>query len=547
MMLHSGLGAAASSFISMMLCKRYGYDMQTGIFLSSVLQSLFYKLESNEDKIFEILSPINIIIMVIMFGGYHYYGRLLEYFTYDQKSWSITLSMPNDIGQFRKYIDFFPEFFDSPQEKIIGDPKLYIEAKRFRHAHSAIECGNLTEFEHYIERSNYNEKINFCDKDFGVKGFYVWKYTTIDASDKEKTLQINHPHITITIFDKRITEYYKYIQQKVREKTQSNDFCQMYVRVIDGEGRAKSYTCSREKRQPIEELEKKYIKTLFHPDRDRLWKVIKTVHFNPSLYKDHGQTPRIGLCLYGPPGTGKSSFAYRIACALQRHICTVNLSLFKKSSDAFNMMRRPGGYFPEDVVVALDEFDLTIRELYNKSRQKDALMKFYMGRAASKFEIFESDNEDELVKKDNDDKKIKKKNKKKSLGYYGYDSEEFCLQDLLEIMQGPVPTDGQIIVATTNCFEEIQGYKPELFRDGRLTPVKFDNMDGNTLNEVSEHFFGKSLMLDIEPSDGLMPSFVLEKATEGKFNEHGWEWFVNEIKQKLDILSKRVMVEDVFA
>ena len=53
------------------------------------------------------------------------------------------------------------------------------------------------------------------------------------------------------------------------------------------------------------------------------------------------------------------------------------------------------------------------------------------------------------------------------------DEGEFQLEDLLEILQGPVPREGQIIIATTNKFDEIKNECPALFRPGRLTPIEF--------------------------------------------------------------------------
>lgn len=124
------------------------------------------------------------------------------------------------------------------------------------------------------------------------------------------------------------------------------------------------------KRRTLEEREKLYIEPFFYEGRDRLWNLIKTIHYNPQMIEEKGQCPRLNLLLHGPPGTGKSSFAYRMAMALERHMITLDLRDVPTKSNMLQIIRKPciqGQHLePRNIVLILDEFDLALDYLYKK-------------------------------------------------------------------------------------------------------------------------------------------------------------------------------------
>lgn len=63
------------------------------------------------------------------------------------------------------------------------------------------------------------------------------------------------------------------------------------------------------------------------------------------------------------------------------------------------------------------------------------------------------------------------------------------LGDLLELFQGPIPIKDRMIIATTNNFEKIKEILPALIRPGRLTPIEFNYMPWNVLNELCQYYF----------------------------------------------------------
>jgi hypothetical protein len=66
---------------------------------------------------------------------------------------------------------------------------------------------------------------------------------------------------------------------------------------------------------------------------------------------------------------------------------------------------------------------------------------------------------------------------------------ELTLDDLLDVIQGPVPLCGSIIIATTNKYDEIKELCPPLFRHGILTPVLFVYADKYIVNEKCKYFY----------------------------------------------------------
>ena len=108
-------------------------------------------------------------------------------------------------------------------------------------------------------------------------------------------------------------------------------------------------------------------------------------------------------------------------------------------------------------------------------------------------------------------------------------SDEFCLKDLLSILQGPIPTEGRIIIATTNDFEGIQELCPELVRSGRMTPVLFDNIDNITFNEICNYYFQTNSTYNFEGKMKIPTSEVMELCLKCKINEESFESFIQQI------------------
>jgi len=94
-----------------------------------------------------------------------------------------------------------------------------------------------------------------------------------------------------------------------------------------------------------------------------------------------------------------------------------------------------------------------------------------------------------------------------------FSSDVISLRDLLELLQGPVPMTGAIIIATTNKYEECKQMCPELFRAGRLTPIYCGNFNSEMIDIVSEHHFGQKIGLTSK-SVSICPAQIMLKVSE---------------------------------
>ena len=104
----------------------------------------------------------------------------------------------------------------------------------------------------------------------------------------------------------------------------------------------------------------------FHPDQSRNTEEI-------------GQAPRLNVLAHGPPGTGKSTFAYRVARALQRHVINVDLRVLKSKYDIYKQFLKPQlqstSIPPSSCVFVLEEFDITVKHLYQQKKIREQHLK----------------------------------------------------------------------------------------------------------------------------------------------------------------------------
>ena len=136
-------------------------------------------------------------------------------------------------------------------------------------------------------------------------------------------------------------------------------------------------------------------------------------------------------------------------------------------------------------------------------------------------------NKEENIKKDKKDKKDKKK---KNLFKEYEKSDEFCLKDLLTVLQGPVPTEGRIIIATTNDYEGIKEICPELVRSGRMTPVLFDYVDKKIFEEICLYYFNQTSDIEIKNKIKIPTSEIMEICLNCQVNNLSFEYFIEKIK-----------------
>lgn len=354
-------------------------------------------------------------------------------------------------------------------------------------------------------------KLCFHDKIHNVQGYIVSGYTEEPVGEKDMKKKEYYIQMFINkscnmSAEEYLRKLFKYRQCKLDE---SKELCLYMFKILRKQNDIESI-CSEFYKGSRSDKKKRYndyIKSYFSVNRDRLYTYLYNIHNHPEKFTQFGQPVHCNLLLHGPPGTGKSSFVRRMATVLERHIISVDITSFSDNIvQVYNTLQRPfcmGEFLdPHRYILLLEEFDITITHLHKKKLKNSVTF---------------TESKDKIIIKPNTQR-------------------EFQLEDLLEILQGPVPMHQSIIVATTNKYEEIRQICPALFRPGRLTPVKFDYLNWDTLQELSMFYFGKKLTM--HPCKIEIPtSQITEIALDCSISNGGFNRFENELQNLLILRS----------
>ena len=241
--------------------------------------------------------------------------------------------------------------------------------------------------------------------------------------------------------------------------------------------------------------------TFFFEGKDVLWNYVRTIHEHPEMFDEFGQAARFNMILYGPGGTGKSTFVYRIAMVLMRHIISLDLrystkrelyetlyscALRKNNNSGFiSTNDKKSTFTPKDTVFLFEEFDNCLLEMY-------------------------------IHEKNLNKREQEKREKDISAMDQGVKKSDFRVKDLLELFQGPVPITGSIMVATTNDLDSIKEVCPNLFRAGRMTTIYFGYISKKTLQELVTFYFKRPLEIYVPDKMKIPTSEIIELALETK-------------------------------
>jgi hypothetical protein len=546
--------------------------------LYSSIEHLVRNFDSTKINVDTLIRIDIIILCSVLYLCYICYPYILQKIKKCRKvpDNNITLFIYNDsdIKTFCEYINFFPEFYSIPTHVVYGDPSLLITSREY------IRNSDIEDMSYY-KKAGDGIIINFHDTNFNVKGYYMWEKTEVhiekDKDNGRKSLEL--PYIILSVENVNNININTYFDNIIKKCDEMNDNIQRiyHIKILKNNNEIidNDFMIYSGEKRSADLLSKLYIDSFFHKEKTRLWRLIKEIHFSPETFYKFGQTPHIGLLLYGPPGTGKSTFAFRVAMALNRHIISIDLRSIKNKHEIYQIMRRPLikgiRYQPKDVVFMFDEFDLTVIELHAKKKKMATAYNNWMS-FISNIDNLEKDKNGDKKELKLDDKKIEKKlinkiadnddivsdidsdedddgkidgddaiavKKDYTMEHYGYDTQDLSLEDLLEIFQGPVPLEGSIIFATTNKYEEIKQLCPALFRTGRLTPISFNNADNILINDLCKYFYGREFdkTINITPEDNIMPAHLIEIASESKLMniDEPYEYFLACVKKILHL------------
>lgn len=184
-------------------------------------------------------------------------------------------------------------------------------------------------------------------------------------------------------------------------------------------------------------------KTILINDLDRLHDL--------EYYKEKGLRRKKGYLFYGPPGCGKTSHVMAMANYDKRHVLEIPLSRVKTAQQFENI--------------------LNLKEINGIPICKDHL-------------IYLFDEIDISLKSMEEKKKINTKDK--ALDKFVGNVDTINLDTLLSRLDGIGSYQGMVIVATTNRKNNLP---PALCRHGRLTPMLFDLLEKEKIEEMIETYY----------------------------------------------------------
>jgi len=507
---------ALTSVSSILLTKYLAFDSTTALSISNLIPMFF--------KGFQIPGLHNLLYLsCFAFVAYYLYknyekpkeepktGVLYSIYLYDRR----------DINAFQEYMRGNPSFFELKY---------------------SVDYSNPT----YSWRSLYSENyvpifptestvINFNDTSLSVKGFIEAKILSRKTVEDGKEIVQKSPYLVIHVLSADINGelYMRKIYFWKNEQKKLNDEVTIFeIKIMCNNNSLDTITSIlyKGKVPSREDRYDKYIKPYFSPYKNELWAQLSTIHYEEEKFLGLGQNPNMNLLLYGPPGSGKSTFAYRIAMALGRHIVSLDLTCTDSRKDIYKYFKAPTideeEKQPKDFVLLLEEFDHAIDFLLRKKEEKKLPFFSFLKNGGMHLEGKVSKEEEagkEAEKKEEEKKKIGK-------------TRDFSLEDLLELFQGAVPLRGSIIIATTNHFDRIKEALPALVRPGRLTPINFDNLNWDTLQELVQYYFKETLPEEKRVKRVEYPtSQIIELAVKSSLDEKkGFTYFTTKLYALLE-------------
>ena len=490
-----------STSISTFILNRYNINMmyfpviQEGLLRFFKMFDNFSNFDYTKYNIFKINFIYNIINYNILFVILFVVIFIILYIKYfktnkDTIIYKFTTYTSKDLNVLYSYINDYPQYFPNLKDYTNGNLKnLVNQQMNINKQSSNISNNNYIP----IEKSNIQIEIeNVCSGYIYFDNYQEEKSETIEKEGSKKTVTHNIiiPYCIlkfkkILLQDFTPKKFINYLNDAINNHLTEKSKIKLFQRILfDYSLDCETFLCTNTiiyygYKKSLEEKKSEYIDSLFHEKKEELWNNLYKINYEPEFFTKLGQIPRMGLILHGPPGTGKSSFAYRMAMALDRNLLIINLKIIKKKHHLFNLFNRPyiGSDYrnPKEVIIVFDEFDFGIKYLYNKEKQRQ--------KQINELEnILTSNDENNISLKEIDEKRKSMEN-------------ELCLHDLLDIFQGIVPTEGSICIATTNDIETIKELCPPLVRPGRLTPYHFGYPSLKIINEISNYYFNENLNL----------------------------------------------------
>ena len=262
--------------------------------------------------------------------------------------------------------------------------------------------------------------------------------------------------------------------------------------------------------------------TLFTPNKTALIADIERLK-DLDYYKKTGLKRKKGYIFYGPPGCGKTSSVIAMANADRRHILEIPMSRVRTNAEIeeiLNLTSIDGVEFSkEQIILLFDEIDVGSEALKKRQTEDACAPVGQQGQQPTPQALLNAAAA--LTQQQQPTPSLKP-------------NDAICLGTLLSRLDGVGSYNGIIIVATTNCIDQLS---PAIYRHGRLNPVQFDYMKQSDMIKMIENFYGVALT---DEQILKLPTYECEITPASM--RHYLEQYMDALPRLIDFLQTRMTI-----
>jgi len=300
-----------------------------------------------------------------------------------------------------------------------------------------------------------------CKNIYIGNGVYLTASEMVEKQDKFTLYQLKYELSSSSSVN--LNEYIQHIMKAYKKDLNKKNNESLFHYIYGGEDEGfKKYKLSDNKKPSLETFDH-----IINEHSEKLKKDILRLK-DVDYYKRTGLKRKKGYLFYGEPGCGKTSTVMAMANFDNRHIIEVPLTRIKKNREIEDIINMKITKLKKDkVIILFDEIDRAFKKL----------------KEDDKVEVNTTTN----IKSSMDD--------------------EFNLGTFLSRLDGIGNYEGMIMIATTNNIDNLD---PALYRELRLSPVKFDFCRKEDIKKMVENFY------DIEVSEKEMEYIPDRKISPAK-------------------------------
>lgn len=277
-----------------------------------------------------------------------------------------------------------------------------------------------------------------CKNIYIGNGVYLTSSETVEKQDKFTLYQLKYELSSSSV---NLNEYIQNIMKEYKKDLNKKNNESLFHYIYGGEDEGfKKYKLSDNKKPSLETFDH-----IINEHSEKLKKDIIRLK-DVEYYKRTGLKRKKGYLFYGEPGCGKTSTVMAMANFDNRHIIEVPLTRIKKNREIEDIINMKITKLKKDkVIILFDEIDRAFKKLNDKINTTTTDIKSNINM-----------------------------------------DDEFNLGSFLSRLDGIGNYEGMIMIATTNNIDNLD---PALYRELRLTPIKFDFCRKEDIKKMVEDFY----------------------------------------------------------